>query len=384
MQNFRTKLFVYDCGSKSEKLINKAIKNYCSLKGQNLLFLAISHLHFDHVSGLPTLLETVNKVKYVFLPYLKSSTRLLFLLKALKTNTTHEWYLQFLVNPAEYLASFKKIDGIVYITHSFTEEKRKKESTEDLILTLEDDTIEEPITSNKIYVKKGGTIILNDSSKKSLWEFTFINPPVKEEDLEKFKDCLSYNEKEIFELLEIIRKSKNSLEELRSYVRKLKECYVAIANNINDTSLILYHNIGKNDYYCNIDILVEKKLGCGCKITSNINCVLQTATLLWGDINLNKILNSSTNRGKYIGKFLTEIGGFVKIALVPHHCSNYNWNLNILNYLSNAQWIVCNKDKNKANCKDILKPLKEKLHFCSEKENIIYKFTYLDIRWVRN
>lgn len=58
--------YVYDCGSESKaSYLNSEIRG---LKTNTLDFLAISHLHKDHVCGLPELLKKTD-VKRVYLPY---------------------------------------------------------------------------------------------------------------------------------------------------------------------------------------------------------------------------------------------------------------------------------------------------------------------------
>lgn len=61
--------FVYDCGTESsQEFINKAVADYTS-QVKNVDFVLISHLHWDHFSGLYSLFRqcTVNKI---YLPYL--------------------------------------------------------------------------------------------------------------------------------------------------------------------------------------------------------------------------------------------------------------------------------------------------------------------------
>ena len=63
--------FIYDCGGSTEKLRNE-IEN---LEFDEIDFLVISHLHEDHINGLPILLQS-KKVNKIFLPYFDTANYL--------------------------------------------------------------------------------------------------------------------------------------------------------------------------------------------------------------------------------------------------------------------------------------------------------------------
>ena len=65
--------FIYDCGSESTQTYIKAeVEQFCA-EAKRLDFLVISHLHDDHVNGLPDLLAKVTPEK-IFLPYFDAKT----------------------------------------------------------------------------------------------------------------------------------------------------------------------------------------------------------------------------------------------------------------------------------------------------------------------
>ena len=75
--------YVYDCGSDYAEPINAAVTSYIDNLQQDFIdALFVSHLHFDHVSGLDRLLVSV-RAKRVFLPYLSPHSRLLLVAAAL-------------------------------------------------------------------------------------------------------------------------------------------------------------------------------------------------------------------------------------------------------------------------------------------------------------
>lgn len=66
-------MVVYDCGSESKnKLQNYLYDCFCEVPKQTIDAVFLSHLHSDHINGLPELLKRAN-VKKIFLPLLTSN-----------------------------------------------------------------------------------------------------------------------------------------------------------------------------------------------------------------------------------------------------------------------------------------------------------------------
>lgn len=95
--------FVYDCGSFSPSYLNGAISRYKSaLPASHLDLLVLSHLDFDHTSGVKKLVDGL-KVEFAVLPYLLPAERLII---AAKNATREQSYLNFLVNPVSSLVEY--------------------------------------------------------------------------------------------------------------------------------------------------------------------------------------------------------------------------------------------------------------------------------------
>ncbi len=106
--------FVCDCGTFSkEEYLNYAIKifKHNFLIGE-LDLLILSHLHYDHVSGLNELISN-NKINTVVLSYLAPIERLIICTKFSKFYDK-KWYYDFLVNPVNYLLE-KGIKRIILV-----------------------------------------------------------------------------------------------------------------------------------------------------------------------------------------------------------------------------------------------------------------------------
>lgn len=101
---------VFDCGSDKIDFINREVTAY-KLEVKEIDLLILSHLHYDHVSGLDELLKDM-KVKTVVLPYLNKYERILL---QIENGTKSQWYSSFLNNPYNWLSENENITNIVVI-----------------------------------------------------------------------------------------------------------------------------------------------------------------------------------------------------------------------------------------------------------------------------
>jgi len=126
---------IFDCGSENIKLINREINKF----NNNFIdILIISHLHFDHISGLDHLLKN-RKVNTVVLPYLFPQERIL--IQSLNHNKP-EWYNVFLSNPYSYLNEKENIENVIIIDGS-DEENDYSENFPEEVPPLNDNLINE-------------------------------------------------------------------------------------------------------------------------------------------------------------------------------------------------------------------------------------------------
>ena len=104
--------YVYDCGTEtSHSLLKECIQEAVSeLPKRPLDLLFLSHMHWDHISGLEFLLEQLHDfggVSKVFLPYLYPAERVAILAYAFDSDSypgaPGDWYSGFLTAPGTYL-----------------------------------------------------------------------------------------------------------------------------------------------------------------------------------------------------------------------------------------------------------------------------------------
>ncbi|MEB3825687.1 MAG: MBL fold metallo-hydrolase [Desulfurococcales archaeon] len=94
---------IYDCGSENKASLKTKINNYKKqLKNNKIDILFISHLHYDHTSGLPILLKNVS-VEVAVLPYINVFERLLIAIEAVQWGIEEEWYYELLSDPVAFL-----------------------------------------------------------------------------------------------------------------------------------------------------------------------------------------------------------------------------------------------------------------------------------------
>jgi metal-dependent hydrolase (beta-lactamase superfamily II) len=146
---------IFDCGSENLELINNQIDNFPE---KDIDILIISHLHFDHVSGLDYLLKK-RKVNTVVLPYLLPEERML-----LRFNNFNRpnWYNLFLSNPYSYLNEIENITRIVIINGDSDGDEYSENFPEEF----------PPLNDNLIYEKRINIQLqnANENTRKEISE----------------------------------------------------------------------------------------------------------------------------------------------------------------------------------------------------------------------
>ncbi|GAV23286.1 MBL fold metallo-hydrolase [Carboxydothermus pertinax] len=211
--------FIYDCGSENYKNIKKAVTEFITyLKGKiRIDLLILSHLHYDHVSGLELLLKKC-EIETVILPYIALEERLLI---AVRWNyLKQEWYFNFLNNPTQYFEGHG-VKRIIYVTaenDDYWENSDNQFGDHDSKLSIK------LIKSRKAFennLKSLKVDIYNHYGKieyRNIWVFNLHCFEVNIEIMQKFKSELKreklYN---IENIKDLILDNENR--------KKLKECY---------------------------------------------------------------------------------------------------------------------------------------------------------------
>lgn len=319
--------FVYDCGSTKTTNANKCVEEEFE-EGEHLDFLAISHFHKDHISGLKRLLEVVDHVETIILPYITPRERLYYFLTLEMNDPDFDWISDFIINPADFLLSpiFKeKITNIVFIkggAEKYFDENRN-ENTEDPDLenenldfdinNLESVDDERNIKSNegiddpRVLIKKHGSVPLT-SGKIKIWQFIFYYC-AQSENVDKY----------LKEIAGIFNFNSDSItkDDLKSIINDAKFPQITkghdVSNSdINNTSLLLYHSPIKFKNGVLLKGYVRRIRIDYFLINNNFG------HLYTGDVNL---YQKHAEVSQYYGSLIKDTSVFQ----VPHHGSIDNW-----------------------------------------------------------
>lgn len=374
--------YVIDCGTDFAKeyqnLLLSEVNNYKKSildKHKNFVdIMILSHLDYDHVSGLQYLLNSNVRIGRLFLPYLELGHRFLLYYDNKCTNEDKValWYDEFILNPSLYLDG--KVDEIIFITETneylsprdnneFYFDSQNKEKNI-IVNGVNDDHIADIekysnynllISSNFTKVK-----IFSDCSLlvSSHIEFSFFRKPVDNKTLEDFlknvRPKLAQGN-----ILEILNKPRSKPFKL------LKDAYKKLHGNMNDSSLcVSITPINEKsvmgfvlpECFDRFDLKTVMEPCCLCtKICDLFDCFnlyyfyyenkLSHKNIRWpnnneyfpflrcfgliftGDLNLSPSSNTNGNSlFDVFHKHFMNINKKISLFSIPHHGSRHNWN----------------------------------------------------------
>ncbi len=369
-ENDKVYTVLYDCGTSpfisgnSQSLNNEidffkdSSRYYPHSNEIDLLF--ISHLDYDHVSGLKRILTEFN-VKNIILPYIKKQQRQFFLVSINFDNPTDDLsvdeYTSFIESPHTFIKEnsknkeiqlyFVRSDGKAEVEYqNYDNDNQSPEVYPRGTQNIETDELKN---------EQNVTVYENDLQFyiQRKWEFTTYVKSVNQNAISKLEKCLKNK----------LKKKPNEpiiLEDLKSIVtskrKKAHKCYTDCIGEINSHGLVLLHGPIRFDHLCG-------KIYSDCELNHfrsnycyhehfydkhhfrNDNLVMM-GTLLFGDTSINLINNPITFPKAFKDKLIN-----VHIVQVPHHGSHKNWNFDVfrelkigeaINRWSNRVTSVCN------------------------------------------
>ena len=382
---------IFDCGSEDAKLIKKEIDKLGYYKIDVLI---ISHLHFDHISGLNYLLDNKKaEIKTIVLPYLFPEERIL--IQSINYNKA-DWYNEFLSNPYSYLNEKENVGRVIIINGSNDENNYSMPPLNDNLINdnhniriqlenVDDETkksigIKENLQfSEKLSLMKDKGYILISNMYLSFFNY-------KIENNKKVNDF--YNEIKRLKIID----TKSALNQLKGDIKReqFKKSYEIIRKDINITSLTAYqgfilpfnnhkHSLSirgyssfqydflNNLFCCDCDGFIDGrfhghfhgrlkgykyKFYFDCDFHGHFDCFcdrinhcnIQIGTLLLGDIKLDYKSKKRKDMFIHFKKLLP----FVKLVQLSHHGAENGWNENLIKEIPrNTLFIASHRTINK-------------------------------------
>ena len=321
--------FVYDCGSESSsRYISKEIVNFSrSLEGESLDILFISHFHADHINKVKELLNHVNGIDKVIIPYLTSDEISLAITDKVVSGDLDEDLTSFITNPVLYLG--EKVKEVFFVHTDDNETSTEEEIPNDPISPEEIENFD-----FKFIINENGNIPSDNPKVKhcyassvgylrGLWKFKMFNKPRDKSTVSSFisdlKALIKGNPsfKNLSNFISTDPKSNNIL------IHKLYEKHFGFGQKINETSLVVYHASLHN--ICLLHNYRRKW------IHEELN-----GTILTGDIIMDQATLDQMEK-----KWNSKNWRFdILVFQIPHHGSKNNTKFNLLNLPTVRWWVV--------------------------------------------
>jgi beta-lactamase superfamily II metal-dependent hydrolase len=345
--------FVYDCGAvnktasdRSPTLDTAITRLHSYLEEGAIDLLVISHLHEDHINGIPKLLVykkkkklVKRKVKNIFIPYFTFEERLILLLENGLQLTDEQ--IKLTLNPYAYLASSDNdVENIFIIKH-----KKNDDGIKDNDINFENIHEQDSDSNHSVYSEldnnqKSKVFVLDDAkaisvyskpdgtatNKTKCWRFAFYA------DNSKVPKLAPYFRNKAQDKIDKLKKETN-FTNIKKILDDLRQLYKP-TGKLNETSLIMAHK-------CIQDIEMRYIYPQHHHYHNNHNhpywwhCCRHHGSfvhIMTGDFEF--IPKKLTSVKKHFGKFLDSE---CRILQVPHHGSKENWD----NGLINSGYTLC-------------------------------------------
>ncbi len=281
---------VYDCGSRSKQLINKAITDFFN-EGIKVDVLFISHFDSDHVNGLPNLSMHFSKDVKVFIPFFYQKLRNIYPKdKAIAIDLVFKTLKAHTINP-------------IYVTYNANS------------YTSDELDINHPFNRSI----KSGTHIHYYINEQIIWEYVPFN---------------LFDEKAIYNKLKSLNIDFSATEAWSNeMIKDIRIIYHEMCSSINENSLIILShtvkvrdiNLQINDESC--DWQCQNCSGCE---YDRYKLNMTSAALYTGDSVLKANSGTKSKALKEFDIFLLvlckEYAPVISLFQVPHHGSKNNSN----------------------------------------------------------
>lgn len=313
----RDNIVVYDCGSTSKECVERAIKRAFASKRASgnrkvvIDALFISHLHYDHISGIEALLERC-EVKRVYLPYTTEENRAVLKIVGVIAGMYKEdsFAARLIENPGATIRTVNDNVEICFVDEYDGETSR--DNREDVAERWADKDGYSHITSGVNIASNPDILNLG-----GMWEYIPYNLKQRDGFEELIRILNATSGKDIVALWQSGGAGR----------ARVKEAYKKIAEggDLNVNTMTLYSG-GSNDCavaYCNC--VCSYDLRC-CRSIEWYWEPINGSCLYLGDYNADKHMQEL--EGAYKKQFVKRIG----TIQVPHHGSAASFNIKLIDY----------------------------------------------------
>jgi hypothetical protein len=310
----------------------------------NIDLLIISHLDYDHVSGIPLLMNELQKlgrqVHTVVLPYMKDDLKLLIYYWNVKCENIDtpdlQWYRRFLFDPISFFETYG-VSTIIFVDASDNDGEESSQQP----ITDENDKIG-PFSLKGVIVEKRP---LGESSNVNVYRvkrlvltlWTFIEFDCWQKPLPKTKS-LKQIRREIEDIIQ-----DNGLETVlkrltdKQLSNKLQRIYRKVWSKLNETSICVAITPTEQARVCWPPTMNLYHVGCCSVPIYHAGYFTEPifGFMFTGDLSLQTprtftaFVKHYENKAKQISVFC-----------VPHHGSEYNWNRLLIDKFRYAQWVI--------------------------------------------
>jgi Leucine-rich repeat (LRR) protein len=348
--------YVFDCGAQYRgKILSSQIRSCLKLNNKRIDLLVLSHLHWDHVSGIKELLSNA-KVGRIVLPYLYPSERFYVASKSMsdpgfRDDPDHDWYQKFIAKPATFLKDLG-VQNVSFIRGGDTQSREgRREEYRDLPrespwsgsklparITQNIEREEDQAKTNDI-VDVDNYFDSNSKAGKGHWLFSFFNCELEQDKFQKFQNDFRYICGD--SALESLLGDTTSLKLIRhAYDGLFSE------NNLNKTSLAVCCRrlAAINPSHCMIfNNGISPSSYRGQPALYHTDHLFSPAFLLTGDLPVNQMWDIFAEK---FGLRQTKQPVVPLVYQVPHHGSLESWNEAQRDTFENAVFILCARTMN--------------------------------------
>lgn len=299
---------IYDCGSeKNEDRVNEMIDRYFE-EGEKIDALVISHLHEDHINGIPHLLKHC-KVEKIYFPLITSANKVLMSIDC-EIRKRNQFVTEFINNPEAAIGNLQSENKPELISIGDNINGISNNNGNISIISSGADLMKDIIESRS----------LSDDAKATLKKWKYIPFNFRQKDrIQKLQDALNSRGIDINDVEETWKCGTDSEK------ATIIEAYKEIPGGLNTNSLTLFSGTEMTNIFQYLDSGKTCIKTCSDKWSECGFAKQKAGCLFTGDYDA-----AGKNKWTELYKAYEKYWNYIGCVQVPHHGSIYNFNEKLL------------------------------------------------------